>query len=31
MTRDAFMRELENLLQDVQDDEKEEALQYYRE
>lgn len=30
MTRDAFMRELEYLLQDVQDDEKEEALQYYR-
>ena len=30
MTRDAFMRELEYLLQDVQDDENEEALQYYR-
>lgn len=30
MTRDAFMRELEYLLQDVQDDEKDEALQYYR-
>lgn len=30
MTRDAFMRELEYLLQDVQDNEKDEALQYYR-
>ena len=30
MTRDTFKRELEYLLQDLQDDEKEEALQYYR-
>ena len=30
MTGEAFMRELEYLLQDVQDEEKDEALQYYR-
>ena len=30
MTGEAFMRELEYLLQDVEDEEKEEALQYYR-
>lgn len=30
MTREAFMRELEYLLQDIQDDEKEDAIQYYR-
>ncbi len=30
MTREEFMRELEYLLQDIQDDEKEDAIQYYR-
>lgn len=30
MTREEFMKELEYLLQDIQDDEKEDAIQYYR-
>ena len=30
MTREEFMKELEYLLQDIQDEEKEDAIQYYR-
>ncbi len=30
MTRDEYMKELEYLLQDIQDEDKEDALQYYR-
>ena len=29
MTRDGFMKELAYLLQDIQDEDKEDALQYY--
>ena len=30
MTRDEYMKELAYLLQDIQDEDKEDALQYYR-